>query len=56
MPEKGPQPPMVLAGPAFKSGVTVERESILDEAPTFAAALGITLPQAEGRPIAEVLK
>ena len=47
---------MVLAGPAFKSGVTVERESILDEAPTFAAALGITLPQAEGRPIAEVLK
>ncbi len=56
MPEKGPQPPMVLAGPAFKSGVTVERESILDEAPTFAAALGITLPQAEGHPIAEVLK
>lgn len=55
MPEKGPQPPMILCGPAFRSGIVVEHASVLDEAPTFAAALGLTLPEAEGMPIREVL-
>lgn len=55
MPEKGPQPPMLLSGPAFQRGVVVEHASVLDEAPTFAAALGLTLPNACGNPIANVL-
>ena len=56
MPERGPQPPMIVCGPAFKKGVVLERGSILDEAPTFAAALGITLPEAQGKPIGELLR
>lgn len=48
MPERGPQPPMILCGPAFARGITIERESILNEAPLFAAALGLTLPEACG--------
>lgn len=55
MPERGPQPPMILCGPAFARGQTIERESILNEAPTFAAALGFALPEADGRPIQQVL-
>ena len=55
MPEKGPQPPMIVCGPAFRRGVTLERGSILDEAPTFAAALGLTLPQAQGKPMNDLL-
>lgn len=56
MPEKGPQPVMVVAGPAFQSGVTLAHTHILNEAPTFAAALGFSLPQADGRPIEALLK
>ena len=55
MPEKGPQPCMVLCGPSFRKGVTVPRIHVLDEAPTFAAALGLELPQADGRPVSAVL-
>lgn len=55
MPEKGPQPPMVVCGPAFQKGVALDDASVLDEAPTFAAALGLTLPEAQGRPIAALL-
>ena len=55
MPERGPQPPMIVCGPAFRSGVDIDRGDLLDEAPTFAAALGIELPQAQGRAIEELL-
>lgn len=55
-PDRGPQPPMIVSGPAFRSGVILERGSILDEAPTFAAAVGLTLPQAQGRPIGALLR
>jgi len=55
MPERGPQPPMIVSGPAFRAGLTLESGSLLDEAPTFAAALGFSLPDAAGRPIAELL-
>lgn len=56
MPEKGPQPPMVLWGPSIRSGIVMETGSVLDEAPTFAAILGIQLPDAQGQPILEFLK
>lgn len=55
MPEKGPQPPMLVSGPAFARHVTLETASILDEAPTFAAALGLSLEQADGRVLKELL-
>lgn len=55
MPEKGPQPPMIVYGPAFRKGVCLDDGNILDEAPTFAAALGLELPQAQGKPIKELL-
>lgn len=55
MPEKGPQPPLLVCGPAFAKNVVIETATILDEAPTFAAALGLELPQAEGQPIKELL-
>lgn len=55
-PDKGPQPPMIVSGPAFRSGVTLEGGSVLDEAPTFAAVFGLTLPEAQGRPIDALLQ
>ena len=47
---------MIVWGPAFRSGVALETGSILDEAPTFAAAIGLTLPEAQGRPIDALLR
>lgn len=55
LPDLGPQPVFVGKGPAFKRGVTLERRNIVDEAPTYAALLGVDLPQADGTPIAEML-
>lgn len=56
MPELGPQPPMIVSGAAFKQGVVIGNTSILNEAPTFAAALGLTLPDADGKALTELLK
>jgi hypothetical protein len=55
-PELGPQPPMIVSGAAFKQGVVIGNTSILNEAPTFAAALGLTLPDADGKALTELLK
>ena len=54
-PEKGPQPIFLAAGPAFKSGAVVANAHVTDEAPTLAAVLGQTLPQADGRVLHELL-
>lgn len=40
MPDKGPQPPFLAAGPAFRCA-TVEKGRILEVAPTIAALMGI---------------
>ena len=56
MPEKGPQPPFIVYGAGFKSGVALECGSILDHAPTFAKYLGLELRDAEGTPRVEVLE
>ncbi len=55
-PDKGPQPPFLAAGPAFKKGAYLERRSILDVAPTLARAMGFEMPTAEGRVMEELLK
>lgn len=55
MPEKGPQPPFVAAGPSFKKGAVVPYGSILNHAPTFAKVLGIELPDAVGKAVTEIL-
>lgn len=55
-PHKGPQPPFVAKGPSFKSGVVIKEGNILNHAPTLAAVLGLSLPEAEGKPVYEILK
>lgn len=55
LPEKGPQPTFIAAGPSFKKGAVVEFGSVLNHAPTCAAALGIELRDAVGTKVSEIL-
>lgn len=54
-PWHGAQPVFVANGPDFEPGADAGRRSILDQAPTFAAVLGLELPHAEGTAMAELL-
>ena len=54
-PDKGPQPTLIACGPDIKPGAVVERRPIVDEAPTYAKILGVTLPDADGKAIDEIL-
>ena len=54
-PDKGPQPTLLACGPHIRSGVILDRRSILDEAPTYARILGVELPDAEGKAMEEIL-
>jgi len=56
MPEKGPQPPFIAAGPSIKKGVTIPTGNILNHAPTFAKILGVELKDARGKAVDEILK
>lgn len=56
MPHKGPQPPFVASGPSFRPGARLAEGSVLDVAPTIAAILGLDLPEAEGKPMRELLR
>lgn len=56
MPEKGPQPLFVVKGPDFEEGVVVESADLVDEAPTYAEILGVELPDADGKPIMELIR
>lgn len=47
-PDKGPCPPIVAVGPAFRSGVVLENANLIDGAPTWAKVLGLELPDADG--------
>ena len=40
----------------YKKGVVIEQGDILNHAPTFAKVLGITLPQAHGNAVDEIIK
>lgn len=55
-PWKGAQPVFVARGPAFLPGAVIEDASAIDAAPTAAAAMGLSMPQAQGRVLRELLK
>lgn len=55
-PSHGGQPVFIAAGPSFRPGVDLGRRSMLDEAPTFAALLGLDLPEAEGSAMTDALR
>ena len=55
-PDRGPQPAFLCKGPAFADGAVIPECSLADEAPTLAAALGFSLPRAEGRARTELLR
>jgi predicted AlkP superfamily pyrophosphatase or phosphodiesterase len=55
LPDKGPQPIFLAKGPGIKNGITLENRNIVDEAPTFARLLGISLPDTDGVCIDEIL-
>lgn len=55
-PDKGPRPPFLACGPAIKTGVVLEHAELVDGAPTYARILGVSLPNADGRVLEELLK
>lgn len=55
-PSKGPSPVFVGCGPSFKKGAIVDHAELVDEAPTFAALMGVSLPDADGKVINALLK
>ncbi len=56
LPIKGPQPIFFAAGPDIRENVVVERGNLIDEAPTYAAILGVEMPWAQGTAMTEILK
>lgn len=56
MPEKGPQPIFMGRGPAFCENASIEQANLVDVAPTLAAVLGVTLSEADGTVLTELLK
>ena len=55
-PDKGPQPFFFGFGPDIAEGVRIDRRPTVDEAPTYAAVLGIEMPGTDGSPVREMLK
>lgn len=55
-PDLGPSPTMIAFGPSIREGAVVRQCNLTDEAPTFAAALGIRLDEADGNVIDKILK
>lgn len=55
LPDKGPQPTMIAAGPAFRSGVQLERRPIVDLTATFSRVLGFDMPGIDGKAVEEIL-
>lgn len=56
LPENGPQPVFLAKGPDFKENATISRGRVVDEAPTYAAVLGIELRDADGKPMKELIR
>jgi predicted AlkP superfamily pyrophosphatase or phosphodiesterase len=55
-PDKGPQPIFCAVGPDFKQDVWLDTARLVDEAPTWASVLGLTLPGTDGVPLEQLLK
>lgn len=56
LPEKGPQPTLFAFGPDLKPGAVIEDARLVDEAPTFAKALGIPFYPCDGKALGELFK
>lgn len=56
LPEKGPQPIFFAAGPDIEKGIIIETGDLVDEAPTYAAILGVDMPWAQGSVMKKILK
>ena len=50
------QPTFFAFGPDIEPGVVVERANLVDEAPTFARALGLEMKDVDGRVVEEIFK
>lgn len=55
MPEDGPKPAMILNGPGIRKGAALQGIDIVDEAPTLAALLGVSLGSPDGHARSELL-
>ena len=56
LPEKGPQPTLIAFGPHMKPGVVLKNANLVDEAPTFAHALGFEMENTDGRCLTELFR
>jgi predicted AlkP superfamily pyrophosphatase or phosphodiesterase len=55
-PSKGLRHPILAAGPAFNEGTILEHAHLTDGAPTWAAILGVSLPDADGSALLPLLR
>lgn len=55
-PEKGPQPTLMAFGPDIQPGAHLDMARLVDEAPTFAHALGLTMPDTDGHCLTELFR
>lgn len=55
LPAKGPKPAMILTGPGIRPGVHIDGADIVDEAPTLAALLGVSLGRPDGKVLSQLL-
>lgn len=56
LPDRGAQPVFAAQGPDIREGIVLERGKVVDEAPTYASLLGVTLLDTQGEPMVEFLK
>ncbi|MDD5603142.1 MAG: alkaline phosphatase family protein, partial [Eubacteriales bacterium] len=56
LPDKGPQPTLIAAGPSFRKGVELDRRPIVDIAPTLAAVIRAEMNDTDGAVIKEILR
>ena len=54
-PRKGPKPAMILKGPGIVPGARLDGADIIDEAPTLAALLGVSLGRPDGHVMPGIL-
>lgn len=46
----------MAVGPSFRENVWLDSAAMIDEAPTFAALLGVPLPAADGKVLQKLLR
>ena len=56
LPEKGPQPTLIAFGPHIQPGAILPNACLVDEAPTFAHALGLEMQRVDGRCLRELFR